>query len=84
MSILFTETPILGPWLEGSLIPGQNPGSVALLWPHPETVLSVQPDGTYQTRSCDAIGAWESARRIGDKLIYESGGNVWVIPFIEV
>ena len=84
MSILFTETPILGPWLEGSLIPGQNPGSVALLWPHPETVLSVQPDGTYQTRSRDAIGAWESARRVGDKLVYLSGGKFFIIPIVEI
>ena len=33
-------------------------------------VLSIQPDGSMQTRPLTAIGPWETARKDGNKLVY--------------
>lgn len=32
-------------------------------------ILSVQPDGSFQTRSSEAVGPWERGTRIGDSLL---------------
>ncbi len=58
-------------------------GGVAIVWPAgSNTVLSVQPDGSYQTRSRSAIGSWETARDLGDKLVYVPDGHVYVVPLV--
>jgi hypothetical protein len=74
-----------------SLIPDpNNPARVAVLWPQGgDTVLSVQPDGTYQTRPRSAIGAFESAVHTGAFLVYDqyadfgAPGIAWVIPMVD-
>jgi hypothetical protein len=52
----------------------QDDGTVAVLWPSGraahDTVLSIQPDGSWQTRPITAIGPWEKARAIGNKLVF--------------
>lgn len=62
-------------WLDGSLVSGnsaiQNPDS---------TFLSVQPDGTFQTRT--SIGAWEtcSLSASNNTVTYAATGISYVIP----
>lgn len=81
--IAFATAPILV-WERGDLLPGNEAGTVAVRWPKDsDTVLSVQPDGSYQTRPDTAIGAWESAKKVGDKLVYRIVDKVYVIPLIE-
>jgi hypothetical protein len=81
--IAFATQPILA-FETGDLIPGQAPGTVAVIWPAgSDTVLSVQPDGRYETRPRTAIGPWESAKKVGNKLVFQPGGKVYVVPLIE-
>jgi hypothetical protein len=81
--IAFAQSPILA-FETGELIPGQDPGTFAVVWPlGSDTVLSVQPDGRYETRPRTAIGPWESAKKIGDKLVYNSAGAIHVVPIVE-
>lgn len=63
-------------WLPGSLNPD---GTVSL--PSGE-VLSVQPDGSYQARPPGTAGPWETAQRAGDKLVYTSGGGIFVLAMV--
>lgn len=64
----------------GDLIPAGD-GDVAVIWPiGSQTVLSVQPDGSFQTRPKTAIGEYEIARRDGNILIYHPGGNTYAVP----
>ncbi len=37
-------------------------------------VLSVQKDGSLETRPAGTVGAWELCRKIGNKLIFEDTG----------
>jgi hypothetical protein len=77
----FAETPLS--FHSGELIPTDDPERVALVWPGPDTVLSVQPDGCYETRPREAVGAYEKAILDGDRLIYEPiPGTLWVVPFV--
>jgi hypothetical protein len=48
----------------------------------PGDVLSVQPDGTLQTRSVDAIGAWETLTIQGPFWTYATDGSrtVLILP----
>ena len=64
------------------LVPGAFDGTVAVLVDQ-DNVLSVQPDGTFQTRPRTNIGAWESAKQVGDKLVYQPDGKVYVVPIVE-
>lgn len=85
--IAFADQPILA-FRTGDLIALGN-GAYAVLWPAnqpdnaaPKTVLSVQPDGSYETRT--EIGAWESALLKGDKLIFRPEDKVYVIPMVDL
>ena len=50
----------------------QGPVYRAVMWPRgSNTVLSVQPDGSLQTRPKANIGPWESGRLFGDKLVFD-------------
>ena len=82
--MIFTDKPILA-FLAGDLLPlGGFAGQYAVLWPRgSDTVLSVQPDGTYETRPKDFIGPWETAMKVGDKLVYTIDDNVYVIAIVE-
>lgn len=74
-----------GPMLEfksGNLIDLGN-GNVAVEWPDSTTVLSVQPNGTFETRPRTAIGAWETAKKVGNKLVYKPDGKVYVLALME-
>jgi hypothetical protein len=42
-------------------------------------VLSVQPDGSFQTRAADQIGAWETAQREGVSLLYSGTGVTFLV-----
>lgn len=46
-----------------------------------DTVLSVQPDGTIQTRPHGTAGPYERAVLTGDRLVYESGGHYYLLPY---
>ena len=81
--IAFAAQPILTLTL-GDLIPSPIPGRVAVVWPSgSDTVLSVQPDGSYQKRPKGSIGPWESAVQKGDKLVFQPDGHIYVVPFID-
>ena len=81
--IVFARAHILA-FERGDLLPGNEAGTVAVRWPKDgHTVLSVQPDGSFQTRPDTAIGPWESAKKIGDKLVFRIEDKVFVIPIIE-
>lgn len=41
-------------------------------------VLSIQPDGSQQTRPAGTYGAYEVAERDGKLRIYTPGGNIWM------
>jgi hypothetical protein len=41
-------------------------------------VLSVQPNGTTQTRPAGTFGAYEVAERDGKLRIYTPNGNIWI------
>lgn len=45
-------------------------------------VLSVQPDGSYQTRPAGTAGPYELAQQAGDKLIYSPDDHVFVIATV--
>jgi hypothetical protein len=48
-------------------------------------VLSVQPDGRFETRPRNAIGAWERGRRQGNVVVYSNyGGPVWFVPVVDL
>ena len=79
--IAYATQPILA-FKTGDLISGSLPDTFAVLLDD-DNVLSVQPDGSYQTRPRATLGAWESARKVGDKLVYLSDGQVHVVPIIE-
>ena len=54
----------------------------AVRWPrNSDTVLSIQPDGTWETRPETGIGAWESGTLIdGKKLVFEESGEFgWTV-----
>lgn len=42
-------------------------------------VLSVQPDGSYQTRPAGTAGPWEVAEVAGDKRVYTVNGTTFVV-----
>lgn len=46
------------------------------------TVLSVQPDGSYQSRPSGTAGPYEIGRVEGDKLVYTPGGVSYVIATV--
>jgi hypothetical protein len=43
------------------------------------SVLSVQPNGDYQTRAAGTTGEYEVGERDGNLLIFTPGGNVWPV-----
>jgi hypothetical protein len=48
------------------------------------TVLSVQPDGTMETRPAGSAGPYETALLAGDRLVYAPtglGGAVYLLPY---
>lgn len=63
-------------WLPGTL---NADGTVSL--PSGE-VLSVQPDGSYQTRPQGTAGEYEVAQRVGDKLVFTPGGAIHVVAMV--
>jgi hypothetical protein len=93
--IAFAKTPILA-FQVGDLIKLQE-GTVAVAPLLPNAlrrddgspsragdVLSVQPDGKYQTRPATLIGPWETARVVGDKLVFSNyeDGAVYIVPMV--
>jgi hypothetical protein len=48
------------------------------------TVLSVQPDGSMETRPAGSAGPYETALLAGDRLVYAptgAGGTVYLLPY---
>jgi hypothetical protein len=55
-------------------------GKVAVRYPKgSDTVLSIQPNGSRETRPLDQIGAWETATDLGNRLAYEPEGYLWLV-----
>lgn len=48
------------------------------------TVLSIQPDGSQQTRPAGTAGPWEIARINGNVLIYSPDGNPYAFAYFQV
>jgi hypothetical protein len=63
-------------WLDGTLV--SVDGGVVVSLPSGE-VLSVQPDGSYQTRPAGTAGEYEVAERAGTDLIFRPGGQIHVV-----
>jgi hypothetical protein len=78
--IAFASQPILNFSQTGDLIALGNDYYAVRV--SPTEVLSVQPDGRYETRPQTAIGPWETAKLNGDKLVFNSDGHVYVIPMV--
>lgn len=58
----------------------QGDNKYACWWPHgSDTVLSVQGDGSYETRPNTAIGPWETAELKENKLIFTVAGKTYVV-----
>lgn len=58
-------------------------GTCHVVWPRgSDTVLSMQPDGTLQTRPSDAVGAWETARIVSDGLVFDDAAypHAYFVP----
>lgn len=50
----------------------------------PDTILSVQPDGSIQTRPFDQVGAWERIRDDGTRAVFPYvDGTVYAIPLVD-
>lgn len=67
------------------LLPGSEPGTFALIYPTAggNTVFSLQPDGSIQTRPKAQIGPWESGTKKGDKLVFRTEGAVKIFGLTE-
>lgn len=66
---------VLGPSASGTPI-------VTVTYPvGTQTVLSMQPDGTIETRPRGTAGPYERALLHADRLVYESGGIVYLLPY---
>jgi hypothetical protein len=77
--MVYSDRPVLkNPlnWLEGTLV--SVDGGVVITLPSGE-VLSVQPDGSYQTRPAGTTGEYEVAERAGTDLIFRPGGQIHVV-----
>lgn len=53
--------------------------SYAILTRPDGLVLSVQPNGGYETRPAGTAGEYEVAEVVGDKRIYRPAGAIWVV-----
>lgn len=66
---------VLGPSASGAPI-------VTVTYPAgSDTVASVQPDGSVQTRPHGTAGPWERALLKSDRLTYEVNGRFFVMPY---
>lgn len=66
---------VLGPSASGTPI-------VTVTYPvGTDKVLSMQPDGAIETRPKGTAGPYERALLHPDRLVYESGGNVYLLPY---
>lgn len=77
--MVYSDRPMLKnplTWLEGTLVTVD--GGVVISTASGE-VLSVQPDGSYQTRPSGTAGPYEVAERDGKDLIYRSGDQIHVV-----
>lgn len=83
--IAVSKDPLIEFVAHEQLLPGCEAETFALRWPNPnsDTVLSLQPDGTLETRPATAIGPWESAKKKDGKLVFRSEGAVKVFSLIE-
>ena len=63
-------------WLDGTL--NRVDGGVTVSNPD-GTVLSVQPNGTFETRPGGTAGPYEVAQQSGQDLIFRPAGNIHVV-----
>lgn len=78
-----TTVPAIGPSQINILGPSAS-GAPIVTVTYPvgaDTVLSVQPDGSIQTRPHGTAGPWERALLKGDRLVYEAGGAYYLLPY---
>ena len=76
--MLYADKP-LPDFLPGSL--NQVDGGVTVSLPD-GSVLSVQPDGSYQTRPAGTAGPYEVARVSGNFLIYTPGDKAYAVAMV--
>lgn len=52
--------------------------------PGSNTILSIQPDGSSETRPIDAIGPWETCRIEGNRLVFpDVAGKRFALPLVD-
>jgi hypothetical protein len=75
--------PVVG--LRAQVVPGPHAGTVVVAIDAPGgwVALSVQPDGSFQTRPNTAIGPWETATRDGNLLVYHVDGMTYAVPIVQ-
>lgn len=64
-------------WLEGAFV--AQPNGYVTVERADGRVLSVQPDGRFESRDAGTAGPYELAQQASDKLIYRSGGSIFVV-----
>jgi hypothetical protein len=86
--VVFAKAPILAGkadagWEKGDHL--ESHGTQVSLMISPGVYLSVQPDGSYQTRPSGG-GPWESFDYVANQLVSHNydHGEVWVIPCLEL
>lgn len=79
---LISKTPLEISTEEIKSINSQSDGSVTLTIDDAGNVLSVQPDGSFQTRPKGTAGAYEKARISGNFVIYKPADKSYVFALI--
>jgi len=75
MNAYLSDKPILSAtkWRRVTISPSSNTGHVNA-WLENGTQLSVRPDGSEETGPHGSDGAWEQAKQIGNRLVYDYAG----------
>lgn len=60
-----------------------QPGGAVVVSPSPGVVLSLQPNGSIETRPATAIAAWELATRVGPSLLRYDGAGTPRFLFVQ-
>ena len=60
----------------------KGPNGTAIVVNGDGTVVSVQPDGSVQSRPAGTAGPYETATVVGDKLVYHSGGHIYAFALL--
>ena len=60
----------------------KGPNGTAIVVNSDGTIVSVQPDGSIQSRPAGTAGPYETAKIDGNKLVYHSGGHIYAFALL--